>query len=177
MASIFSSLSFSFSPLFAFHVTFHLIHSIVNSPPNNHIPLSHSITTTTIRYLSLTHSHSSTKDTAALTMVDAKSVISISPDAKVAIISAMLKHPDDLSTLTALRQKLIREKAIVDQQLKIGVQNQMEETKEALDILGTTKEQVLGVRANMKNIDSLCKDAQGLITDYSRIRKVLITCM
>lgn len=107
-------------------------------------------------------------------MVDAKSVISISPDAKVAIISAMLKHPDDLSTLNALRQKLIREKAIVDQQLKIGVQNQMEETKEALDILGTTKEQVLGVRSNMKNIDSLCKDAQGLITDYPRIRKVLI---
>ncbi|KAF9193899.1 SNARE-binding exocyst subunit S6 [Haplosporangium sp. Z 767] len=105
-------------------------------------------------------------------MVDAKSVISISPDAKVAIISAMLKHPDDLSTLTALRQKLIREKAIVDQQLKIGVQNQMEETKEALDILGTTKEQVLGIRANMKNIDSLCKDAQGLITDYPRIRKI-----
>lgn len=105
-------------------------------------------------------------------MVDAKSVISIAPDPKVAIISAMLKHPDDLSTLVALRQKLIREKAIVDQQLKIGVQNQMEETKEALDILGTTKEQVLGVRANMKNIDSLCKDAQGLITDYPRIRKV-----
>ncbi|KAG0333673.1 SNARE-binding exocyst subunit S6 [Podila horticola] len=105
-------------------------------------------------------------------MVDAKSVISISPDAKVAIISAMLKHPDDLSTLIALRQKLIREKTIVDQQLKIGVQNQMEETKEALDILGTTKEQVLGVRSNMKNIDSLCKDAQGLITDYSRIRKI-----
>ncbi|KAG0318237.1 SNARE-binding exocyst subunit S6, partial [Linnemannia gamsii] len=104
-------------------------------------------------------------------MVDAKSVISIAPDPKVAIISAMLKHPDDLSTLVALRQKLIREKAIVDQQLKIGVQNQMEETKEALDILGTTKEQVLGVRANMKNIDSLCKDAQGLITDYPRIRK------
>ncbi|KAH7056754.1 exocyst complex component Sec6-domain-containing protein [Linnemannia elongata] len=105
-------------------------------------------------------------------MVDAKSVISIAPDPKVAIISAMLKHPDDLSTLVALRQKLIREKAIVDQQLKIGVQNQMEETKEALDILGTTKEQVLGVRANMKNIDSLCKDAQGLITDYPRIRKI-----
>ncbi|KAF8924793.1 exocyst complex component Sec6-domain-containing protein [Dissophora ornata] len=105
-------------------------------------------------------------------MVDAKSVISISPDAKVAVISAMLKHPDDLSTLSAIRQKLIREKAIVDQQLKIGVQNQMEETKDALDILGTTKEQVLGIRSNMKNIDSLCKDAQGLIKDYSRIRKI-----
>jgi len=105
-------------------------------------------------------------------MVDAKSVISIAPDAKVAVIAAMLKHPDDLSTLTAMRQKLIREKAIVDQQLKIGVQNQMEETREALDILGTTKEQVLGIRSNMKNIDSLCKDAQGLITDYPRIRKV-----
>ncbi|KAG0301218.1 SNARE-binding exocyst subunit S6 [Dissophora globulifera] len=105
-------------------------------------------------------------------MVDAKSVTSVSPDAKVAIISAMLKHPDDLSTLSAIRQKLIREKAIVDQQLKIGVQNQMEETKEALDILGTTKEQVLGIRSNMKNIDSLCKDAQGLITDYPRIRKI-----
>ncbi|KAF9116156.1 SNARE-binding exocyst subunit S6 [Mortierella sp. AM989] len=105
-------------------------------------------------------------------MVDAKSVISISPDAKVAVISAMLKHPDDLSTLSAIRQKLIREKAIVDQQLKIGVQNQMEDTKEALDILGTTKEQVLGIRSNMKNIDSLCKDAQGLIKDYPRIRKI-----
>lgn len=105
-------------------------------------------------------------------MFDAKSVLSISPDAKVAIIAAMLKHPDDLSNLSAIRQKLIREKAIVDQQLKIGVQNQMEETKEALDILGTTKEQVLGIRSNMKNIDSLCKDAQGLIKDYPRIRKV-----
>ncbi|KAF9346519.1 SNARE-binding exocyst subunit S6, partial [Mortierella sp. NVP85] len=105
-------------------------------------------------------------------MVDAKSVLSISPDAKVAIIAAMLKHPDDLSNLGAIRQKLIREKAIVDQQLKIGVQNQMEETKEALDILGTTKEQVLGIRGNMKNIDSLCKDAQGLIKDYPRIRKI-----
>jgi hypothetical protein len=104
-------------------------------------------------------------------MIDAKSVLSISPDAKVAIIAAMLKHPDDLSNLGAIRQKLIREKAIVDQQLKIGVQNQMEETKEALDILGTTKEQVLGIRGNMKNIDSLCKDAQGLIKDYPRIRK------
>ncbi|KAF9078878.1 SNARE-binding exocyst subunit S6, partial [Mortierella sp. AD031] len=48
----------------------------------------------------------------------------------------------------------------------------MEETKEALDILGTTKEQVLGVRANMNNIDSLCKVAQGLITDYPGIRKI-----
>ncbi|KAK5823135.1 exocyst complex component Sec6-domain-containing protein, partial [Linnemannia elongata] len=79
---------------------------------------------------------------------------------------------NNLFALVALRQKLIREKAIIDQQLKIGVQNQMEETKEALDILGTTKEQVLGVRANMKNIDSLCKDAQGLITDYPGIRKI-----
>ncbi|KAG0371145.1 exocyst complex component Sec6-domain-containing protein [Gamsiella multidivaricata] len=105
-------------------------------------------------------------------MVDGKSIISIAPDAKVAIISALLKHPDDLSNLSSIRQKLIREKAIVDQQLKIGVQNQMEETKEALDILGTTKEQVLGIRANMKNIDSLCKDAQGLIKDYPRIRKI-----
>ncbi|KAF9173219.1 SNARE-binding exocyst subunit S6 [Mortierella sp. AD011] len=105
-------------------------------------------------------------------MVDAKSVNSISPDAKVAVISAMLKHPDDLSNLSAIRQKLIREKAIVDQQLKIGVQNQMEDTKEALDILGTTKEQVLGIRSNMKNIDSLCSDAQGLIKDYPRIRKI-----
>ncbi|KAF8982865.1 SNARE-binding exocyst subunit S6 [Entomortierella lignicola] len=105
-------------------------------------------------------------------MVDAKSVISVSADAKVAVISAMLKHPDDLSNLSAIRQKLIREKAIVDQQLKIGVQNQMEDTKEALDILGTTKEQVLGIRSNMKHIDSVCKDAQGLIKDYPRIRKI-----
>ncbi|KAF9350552.1 SNARE-binding exocyst subunit S6 [Mortierella sp. AD094] len=105
-------------------------------------------------------------------MVDAKSINSISPDAKVVVISAMLKHPDDLSSLSAIRQKLIREKAIVDQQLKIGVQNQMEDTKEALDILGTTKEQVLGIRSNMKNIDSLCSDAQGLIKDYPRIRKI-----
>ncbi|KAF9926246.1 SNARE-binding exocyst subunit S6 [Linnemannia zychae] len=105
-------------------------------------------------------------------MVDAKSVHSIALDPKVAVISAMLKHPDDLSNLAAIRQKLIREKAIVDQQLKIGIQNQMEEAKEALDILGTTKEQVLGIRSNMKNIDSLCKDAQGLIKDYPRIRKI-----
>ncbi|KAF9435774.1 SNARE-binding exocyst subunit S6 [Entomortierella beljakovae] len=105
-------------------------------------------------------------------MADAKSVISISLDPKVAVISAMLKHPDDLSNLSSIRQKLIREKAIVDQQLKIGTQNQMEETKDALDILGTTKEQVLGIRSNMKNIDSLCKDAQGLIKDYPRIRKI-----
>src|SRR5690349_17608422 len=105
-------------------------------------------------------------------MMDAKSVISISLEPKVAVISAMLKHPDDLSNLSSIRQKLVREKAIVDQQLKIGTQNQMEETKDALDILGTTKEQVLGIQANMKNIDSLCKDAQGLIKDYPRIRKV-----
>ncbi|KAG0269224.1 SNARE-binding exocyst subunit S6 [Actinomortierella ambigua] len=112
-------------------------------------------------------------------MVDAKSgkssksIISLSADnAKVAIVAGMLKHPDDLSTLVAIRQKLAREKAIVDQQLKIGVQNQMEETREALDILGTTKEQVLGIRSNMRNIDALCGDAQGLIKDYGRIKKI-----
>ncbi|KAF9586207.1 SNARE-binding exocyst subunit S6 [Lunasporangiospora selenospora] len=105
-------------------------------------------------------------------MVDSKSVISLSPDAKVSIIAAMLKHPDDLSNLAGIRQKLVREKAIVDQQLKIGVQNQLEEAREALDILGTTKEQVLGIRSNMKNIDSLCKDARGLISDYPRLRKI-----
>ncbi|KAG0244581.1 SNARE-binding exocyst subunit S6 [Actinomortierella wolfii] len=112
-------------------------------------------------------------------MVDAKSakstksIISLSTDnAKVAIIAGMLKHPDDLSSLAAIRQKLAREKAIVDQQLKIGVQNQMEETREALEILGTTKEQVLGIRSNMRNIDALCGDAQGLIKDYGRIKKI-----
>ncbi|KAI8377568.1 exocyst complex component Sec6-domain-containing protein [Radiomyces spectabilis] len=91
----------------------------------------------------------------------------------IAKISDLLKHPDDLSTKVGLLAKrLAKEKASIDAQLNTGVQTQLDNVQEGLDILKLSSQNTEKFRESMRNIDKLCRDAQSMIGDFPRINKI-----
>ncbi|KAI9030885.1 exocyst complex component Sec6-domain-containing protein [Phycomyces nitens] len=88
-------------------------------------------------------------------------------------LSELLKHPDDLNTKVGpLSRRLAKEKASIDAQLSTGVQTQLDNVQEGLETLSVSSQNNEKVKANMRRIDKLCRDAQSMIQDFPRINKV-----
>lgn len=92
-------------------------------------------------------------------------------------LSELLKHPDDLNTKVGpLTRKLAKEKASIDAQLNTGVQSQLDHVQQGLETLTISSRNIDRVKANMRNIDKLCYDAQSMIKDFPRINMVKTKC-
>lgn len=102
-------------------------------------------------------------------MEDAKEVA-------VAKLAELLKHPDDLNTKVGpLARKLAKEKASIDAQLNTGVQTQLDNVQGGLETLASSRDNSEKIKENMQLIDRLCYDAQSMIKDFPRIKKVIYT--
>ncbi|KAI8138276.1 exocyst complex component Sec6-domain-containing protein [Fennellomyces sp. T-0311] len=94
-------------------------------------------------------------------------------EAAVAKLAELLKHPDDLNTKVGpLARKLAKEKASIDAQLNTGVQTQLDNVQEGLETLSSSRENSNKIKDNMQLIDRLCYDAQSMIKDFPRIKKI-----
>lgn len=84
-------------------------------------------------------------------------------------VAEFLKHPDDLNGVAMLKQKLSREKAAVDAQLKAGVQSQIEVTLAGMHSLEVAKEKIDGVGNNVRNVNQLSVDSREAVLQFDKI--------
>ncbi|WFD43329.1 SNARE-binding exocyst subunit S6 [Malassezia psittaci] len=76
------------------------------------------------------------------------------------LVAEHLKSPDDLSKITALRRKLMREQATLSAKLKIGAKEQLEATRDGLSQLQSTRRETAGIHEVFSQIEKTCQDLQ-----------------
>ena len=96
-------------------------------------------------------------------------------DAAIARMTELLRSPDDLVKVSLLRKRFTKEKATTDAQLKTGVKAQLDNTRQGLETLGTSRKEMAVIKENMQGIDKLCSSAQGMIQHFPRISQVSLT--
>ncbi|KAI9681369.1 MAG: SNARE-binding exocyst subunit S6 [Caeruleum heppii] len=87
-------------------------------------------------------------------------------------LSDVLRHPEDLDKIPALKSDFTRKKAAIDAQLKVGLKEQLEVTQNGMDSI-TDGQRVVGlIKDEMMKIDKLCAEAQDMIRDFPNINLV-----
>lgn len=87
-------------------------------------------------------------------------------------LAELLRHPDDLDKLSVLKTDLIRKKAAVDSQLRIGLKEQLEITQSGMSGISEGERTVKEIKEEMMKIDKLCAEAQVMIKDFPQINVV-----
>lgn len=93
-------------------------------------------------------------------------------------IGEYLQSPDDLVKVAAFRKKLEKEKASIDARLKSGVKEQLDATREGLQKLLSTRNNVQLIKEEMQAVDRMCTDPQHEVSTFdqiSRVRKPLFS--
>ncbi|KAI9034366.1 exocyst complex component Sec6-domain-containing protein [Hyaloraphidium curvatum] len=86
-------------------------------------------------------------------------------------ISERFKH-GDFDRLLAFKRKLVAEKASIDAQLKTAVQTQVDDAVRALALLSTTRDDMDAIGRNLETVDRLSNDAQTMVQNYPKIKKI-----
>lgn len=93
-------------------------------------------------------------------------------DAPVPKLSDLLRHPDDLDKIPALKLELSRKKSAVDGQLRNGLREQLETTQSGMNGLSDGQKAVQQIKEEMMKIDKLCSESQTMIKDFASINMV-----
>ncbi|KJZ80303.1 hypothetical protein HIM_00153 [Hirsutella minnesotensis 3608] len=93
-------------------------------------------------------------------------------DAPVPKLSDLLRHPDDLDKIPALKLEFSRKKSAVDGQLRTGLREQLETTQSGMTGLSDGQKTVQLIKDEMVNIDRLCSESQTMIKDFASINLV-----
>ncbi|KAI0433245.1 exocyst complex component Sec6 [Xylaria sp. FL1042] len=93
-------------------------------------------------------------------------------DAPPVKLSELLRHPDDLDKIGALKLEFTRKKAAVDSQLRGGLRDQLETTQAGMNGLTDGQKTVQAIRDEMMKIDTLCSESQNMIKDFASINVV-----
>ncbi|KAK4074775.1 uncharacterized protein Triagg1_4924 [Trichoderma aggressivum f. europaeum] len=93
-------------------------------------------------------------------------------DAPVPKLSDLLRHPDDLDKIPALKLELSRKKSAVDGQLRNGLREQLETTQSGMNGLSDGQKAVQQIKEEMMKIDKLCSESQTMIKDFASINLV-----
>jgi exocyst complex component 3 len=90
-------------------------------------------------------------------------------------LAELLRHPDDLDKIAALKSEFQRKKTAVDAQLHLGLQEQLNVTQVGMSNISDGQKTVEQIKAELQKIDKLCSEAQNLITDFPHINFVSLT--
>ncbi|KAH8677783.1 exocyst complex component Sec6 [Xylariales sp. PMI_506] len=90
-------------------------------------------------------------------------------DAPPVKLSELLRHPDDLDKLPAMKLEFLRKKAAVDSQLRGGLRDQLETTQTGMNGLTDGQKAVLAIKDEMMKIEKLCSESQNMIKDFASI--------
>ncbi|SPO05708.1 related to protein transport protein SEC6 [Cephalotrichum gorgonifer] len=93
-------------------------------------------------------------------------------DSAVPKLADLLRHPDDLDKITAYKLEFTRKKAIVDAQLRTGLNDQLESTQDGMAGLTDGLKTVQQIKDEMMKIDALCSESQNMIGDFATINFV-----
>src|ERR1700712_2156660 len=87
-------------------------------------------------------------------------------------LAELLRHPDDLDKIQAMKSEYIRKKATVDAQLRSGLKEQLEITQSGMNGITDGQRTVQLIKEEMMKIDKLCAEAQNMIKDFPNINLV-----
>ncbi|KAI0020394.1 exocyst complex component Sec6 [Xylariomycetidae sp. FL0641] len=93
-------------------------------------------------------------------------------DAPPVKLSELLRHPEDLDKIPALKLEFTRKKGGVDSQLRAGLRDQLETTQAGMTGLSDGQKTVQAIRDEMMKIDTLCSESQNMINDFASINLV-----
>ncbi|KYK55238.1 putative protein transport protein SEC6 [Drechmeria coniospora] len=93
-------------------------------------------------------------------------------DAPAPRLSDLLRHPDDLDKIPALKLEFSRKKGAVDSRLRNGLREQLETTQSGMTGLGDGQKAVQMIKDEMMSIDRLCSESQIMIKDFASINLV-----
>ncbi|MCJ1340512.1 SNARE-binding exocyst subunit S6 [Bachmanniomyces sp. S44760] len=87
-------------------------------------------------------------------------------------LAELLRHPEDLDKIPALRSEFTRKKAAIDGQLKVGLKEQLEITQSGMGSISDGQRIVNQIKDEMMKIDKLCAEAQNMVRDFPNINVV-----
>jgi len=87
-------------------------------------------------------------------------------------LAELLRHPDDLDKIPALKAEFARKKAAVDSQLRSGLREQLETTQAGMNGLSDGQKTVQQIKDEMMKIDKICSESQNMIKDFATINLV-----
>ncbi|KAF2689645.1 exocyst complex component Sec6 [Lentithecium fluviatile CBS 122367] len=90
-------------------------------------------------------------------------------------LAELLRHPEDLDKIPALKAEFTRKKAAVDGQLRHGLREQLEVTQAGMNSITDGQRAVNLIKEEMMKIDKLCAEAQNMIHDFPHINLVAQT--
>ena len=90
-------------------------------------------------------------------------------------LAELLRHPDDLDKIPALKAEFTRKKAAVDAHLKDGLREQLSVTQAGMNSISEGQRSVHLIKEEMMKIDKLCAEAQSMIRDFPNINLVART--
>lgn len=93
-------------------------------------------------------------------------------DSSTVKLAELLRHPDDLDKIVALKLEYTRKKAAVDSQLRSGLKEQLEVTQAGMNGITDGQRTVQLIKEEMMKIDKLCAEAQNMIRDFPNINLV-----
>ena len=93
-------------------------------------------------------------------------------DAPPVKLSELLRHPDDLDKIPAMKLEFSRKKNAVDSQLRGGLREQLETTQAGMNGLTDGQKTVQAIKEEMMKIDQLCSESQNMIKDFASINLV-----
>ena len=93
-------------------------------------------------------------------------------DTVIIQLAELLRHPEDLDKIPALKAEFTRKKAAVDGQLRIGLKEQLEITQSGMNSINDSQRTVNQIKEEMMKIDKLCAESQNMIRDFPNINVV-----
>ncbi|KAF4637750.1 hypothetical protein G7Y89_g327 [Cudoniella acicularis] len=93
-------------------------------------------------------------------------------DSSTIKLAELLRHPDDLDKIPAMKLEYTRKKAAVDSQLRNGLKEQLEITQSGMNGITDGQRTVQLIKEEMMKIDKLCAEAQNMIRDFPNINLV-----
>jgi hypothetical protein len=93
-------------------------------------------------------------------------------DSSTVKLAELLRHPDDLDKIPAMKLEYTRKKGAVDSQLRSGLKEQLEITQSGMNGITDGQRTVQQIKEEMMKIDKLCAEAQNMIRDFPNINLV-----
>ncbi|KAJ8099879.1 exocyst complex component Sec6-domain-containing protein [Lipomyces tetrasporus] len=93
-------------------------------------------------------------------------------ESAISSLADLLRYPDDLAKISSIKERLVRDKAAIDLQLKSGVQTQLDITKNGLKNLLDAKALVGALSSELVNLHIFCAQAEKMVPGFSQINRV-----
>ncbi|KAI5817489.1 exocyst complex component Sec6-domain-containing protein [Pyronema omphalodes] len=93
-------------------------------------------------------------------------------DAIAVRLPDILRHPEDLEKVAALKADFSRKKAHVDTQLRAGLESQLEVTEAGINAIHNGQKTLNAIKDELMRIDKLCAEAENMISEFPLINKI-----